>query len=312
MRPAFAGKISRGTCSAVAKNRRSQCIRYSAHFWSVRKSSIEDLISTIQISPSPPSATRSARRPESSGSSGTQDNPSVTSKRCVPRETASAVCDWRRSSRARGGETVDIKAAVFDRRFPIADDAPFSNRTFHDEREPTRPLAPRCPGCHNLSTCPDGRVKASLRQTLGIRLASRHATRMKPSLTFWYDFASTYSWLAAERVEALTAPAGVEVVWRPFLLGPIFVAQGWTSSPFNLFPAKGRNMWRDLERICAELSLPPMRQPDPFPQNSLLAARVALVALTQPLGGKSWGEQFWGEEFCRAVFCAEFAEGRRI
>lgn len=98
---------------------------------------------------------------------------------------------------------------------------------------------------------------------------------IKPSLTFWYEFASTYSWLAAERIEALAAQANVEITWRPFLLGPIFAAHGRTSSPFNLFPAKGRNMWRDMERQCARLGLPPIVRPDPFPQNSLLAARIA-------------------------------------
>jgi 2-hydroxychromene-2-carboxylate isomerase len=123
-----------------------------------------------------------------------------------------------------------------------------------------------------------------------------------PTLDFWFDFASTYSYPAAMRVRALASAAGVEVKFRPFLLGPIFKAQGWTTSPFNLFPAKGRNMWRDLERVCADLSLPPMRRPEPFPQNSILAARVALVALAQP----------WGEDFCRAVFSAQFADGRRI
>jgi 2-hydroxychromene-2-carboxylate isomerase len=123
-----------------------------------------------------------------------------------------------------------------------------------------------------------------------------------PALDFWFDFASTYSYPAAMRVRALASAAGVEVKFRPFLLGPIFKAQGWTTSPFNLFPAKGRNMWRDLDRICADLSLPPMRRPEPFPQNSILAARVALVALAQP----------WGEDFCRTVFSAEFADGRRI
>jgi 2-hydroxychromene-2-carboxylate isomerase len=123
-----------------------------------------------------------------------------------------------------------------------------------------------------------------------------------PTLDFWFDFASTYSYPAAMRVRALASAAGVEVKFRPFLLGPIFKAQGWTTSPFNLFPAKGRNMWRDLERVCADLSLPPMRRPEPFPQNSILAARVALVALAQP----------WGEDFCRPVFSAEFADGRRI
>jgi 2-hydroxychromene-2-carboxylate isomerase len=76
---------------------------------------------------------------------------------------------------------------------------------------------------------------------------------------------------------------------------------GWDTSPFNLYPAKGRYMWRDLERLCADLGLP-FRQPEPFPQPSLLAARVALVGLTQR----------WGEDFCRAVFRAEFGEAGRI
>jgi 2-hydroxychromene-2-carboxylate isomerase len=128
-----------------------------------------------------------------------------------------------------------------------------------------------------------------------------------PALDFWFDFASTYSYPAALRVRPLARGAGIDVKFRPFLLGPIFKAQGWTTSPFNLFPAKGRNMWRDLERICAELSLPPVRRPEPFPQNSMLAARVALVGLGQPRG-----EAFWGEAFCCAVFSAEFTEGRRI
>src|SRR5258705_13004974 len=120
-------------------------------------------------------------------------------------------------------------------------------------------------------------------------------------LDFWFDFASTYSYLAAMRIGPLAEEASVRVRFRPFLLGAIFQAQGWTTSPFNLYPAKGRNMWRDLERSCADLRLP-FRRPDPFPQNSLLAARVALVAL----------DQAWGEEFCRTLFRAEFAHGRRI
>jgi 2-hydroxychromene-2-carboxylate isomerase len=120
-------------------------------------------------------------------------------------------------------------------------------------------------------------------------------------LDFWFDFASTYSYPAAMRIGALATDAGVTVRFRPFLLGPIFKAQGWTTSPFNLYAAKGRHMWRDLERLCAEAVLP-FRRPDPFPQNSLLAARVALAGL----------DDGWGEDFCRAVFHAQFADGRRI
>ena len=75
-------------------------------------------------------------------------------------------------------------------------------------------------------------------------------------LDFFYEFASTYSYIAALRIAPLAESAGVTVRWRPFLLGPIFKAQGWDTSPFNLYPAKGRYMWRDLGRLCIDLSLP--------------------------------------------------------
>lgn len=122
-----------------------------------------------------------------------------------------------------------------------------------------------------------------------------------PTLDFWFEFASTYSYPAAMRIAPLAERAGVAVRWRPFMLGPIFKAQGWTTSPFNLYPAKGRNMWRDLERICGALDLP-FVQPKSFPQNTLLAARVALVGLAE----------IWGEDFCRAIYRAEFGEGRNV
>ncbi len=123
----------------------------------------------------------------------------------------------------------------------------------------------------------------------------------KPALDFWFEFASTYSYPAAMRIGPLAKKADVTVRFRPFLLGPIFQAQGWDTSPFNLYAAKGRHMWRDLERLCADLRLP-FRRPEPFPQQSVLAARVALVGL-----GKKWGK-----DFCMAVYRAEFGEGRRI
>ena len=122
-----------------------------------------------------------------------------------------------------------------------------------------------------------------------------------PALDFWFDFASTYSYPAALRIGELAENAEVAINFRPFLLGPVFKAQGWTTSPFNLYPAKGGYMWRDLDRICADLALPFMR-PDPFPQNSLIAARVALIGLRES----------WGEEFCLEVFRSQFGEGQRI
>jgi 2-hydroxychromene-2-carboxylate isomerase len=97
------------------------------------------------------------------------------------------------------------------------------------------------------------------------------------TLTFWYDLASNYSYLSAMRIEALAAARGVSVAWQPFLLGPIFRAQGWSTSPFNVYPAKGRYMRRDMERLAAERQIP-FVLPKDFPANSLNAARVALAA----------------------------------
>jgi 2-hydroxychromene-2-carboxylate isomerase len=117
---------------------------------------------------------------------------------------------------------------------------------------------------------------------------------------FWYEFASTYSYPAAMRIASLAKDRGVSVAWRPFLLGPIFAAQGWGDSPFNIYPAKGRYMWRDLERICGAMGLA-FKRPQPFPQPSLLAARVALT-----LEGEERAE------FSRQVYVAEFGGGLPI
>ena len=121
------------------------------------------------------------------------------------------------------------------------------------------------------------------------------------SVEFWFEFASTYSYPAAMRIEALAAADDVTVVWRPFLLGPVFAAQGWKDSPFNIYPAKGRYMWRDLERVCAQHGLP-LRRPSSFPRGSLLAARVACLAADAP----------WCPRFVRAVYHANFADDRDI
>lgn len=124
---------------------------------------------------------------------------------------------------------------------------------------------------------------------------------MNGRITFWFEFASTYSYLSVMRIGELAAARGVSVTWKPFLLGPVFAAQGWDTSPFNIYPAKGRYMWRDMERICAARGLP-FRRPYPFPQNGLKAARLALAA----------AEQNCLEAFTKSVFQAQFEDGSDI
>ena len=122
------------------------------------------------------------------------------------------------------------------------------------------------------------------------------------TIEFWYEFASTYSYPAAMRIAPLAEAAGVALRWRPFLLGPIFQTFGWNNSPFNIYAAKGRYMWRDLERLCAAESVPLKLPPVTFPQNGLTAARLALA-------GEGDG---WTPAFTRAVFAANYAEQKDI
>lgn len=121
------------------------------------------------------------------------------------------------------------------------------------------------------------------------------------NIQFWFDFASTYSYPTAMRIEALAASRGVTVAWRAFLLGPIFGQQGWNDSPFNIYPGKGRYMWRDLERICQGLGLP-LKRPSVFPRNGLLAARIAA----------RFSDASWLPAFVRATYSANFEHDQDI
>lgn len=122
-----------------------------------------------------------------------------------------------------------------------------------------------------------------------------------PVIDLWFDFASTYTYPAAMRVEGLAATAGLRVAWRPFLLGPVFKSLGWENSPFTLQPIKGRYMLRDMERICQGMALP-LQWPDPVPQRSLLPGRIAL---SLPDDGSR-------AAFSQAVFAAQFGQGASL
>lgn len=120
-------------------------------------------------------------------------------------------------------------------------------------------------------------------------------------LQFWFEFASTYSYPAVMRIDKAAAARGVEIEWRPFLLGPLFHAQqGLKDSPFNAVPVKGSYMWRDLERLCEKHNLP-FKRPGRFPQNGLMAARITLSL-----------PQAERPNFVKAVYQASFVHDRDI
>lgn len=118
-----------------------------------------------------------------------------------------------------------------------------------------------------------------------------------PRLQFWFEFGSNYSYLSVMRIEDLARRAGVAIDWKPFLLGPIFRDLGWQSSPFALQEAKGRYVWRDMEREARKYGLL-FNKPSVFPRTALLPMRVALLGAEQP----------WIGAFCRAVMRQNWVE----
>jgi 2-hydroxychromene-2-carboxylate isomerase len=118
-----------------------------------------------------------------------------------------------------------------------------------------------------------------------------------PSLEIWFEFGSTYSYLSVMRIEALARRAGIRLAWKPFLLGPVFRSLGWETSPFLLQEAKGRYMWRDMERRTAKYGLP-FRKPSVFPRAAILPMRVAVLGAGQE----------WMPAFCRAVMLQNWVE----
>ncbi len=123
----------------------------------------------------------------------------------------------------------------------------------------------------------------------------------RKAIEFWFDFGSNYSYISAMRIEKAAAAAGKQVLWRPFLLGPIFKSFGWDSSPFVLQKAKGNYVWRDMERECEKYGIGWTR-PTAFPRAAVLPLRVAIAASEEP----------WVGDFCKRVMQMNFVADRDI
>jgi 2-hydroxychromene-2-carboxylate isomerase len=117
-----------------------------------------------------------------------------------------------------------------------------------------------------------------------------------PEIEFWFEFASNYSYLSVMRIEDAAKQRGVRVVWKPFLLGPIFRDLGFETSPFVLQKQKGAYVWQDMARQCRKYGLRWV-QPTTFPRLGVLPARIALLGAEQP----------WIGAFCRQVMELNFA-----
>jgi 2-hydroxychromene-2-carboxylate isomerase len=118
--------------------------------------------------------------------------------------------------------------------------------------------------------------------------------------TFYYDLASPYAYLSAERIASVFDQVGAEQPeWQPILLGGLFKRFGRGS--WALTPERDAGM-REIERRAQAYGLPPMRWPDPWPGNSLTAMRAATFA-------KEIGRTI---SFSLAAYRQAFAAGRDL
>jgi 2-hydroxychromene-2-carboxylate isomerase len=122
--------------------------------------------------------------------------------------------------------------------------------------------------------------------------------RTEQPITFYFDVGSPYAYLAAERIERVL-PSPVE--WQPILLGGIFKLTGRSSWALGDFQSRRRGM-AEIERRATHYGLPPLRWPDPWPDDYLAAMRVATWARTQ---GR-------GRDYALSALRSAFAGGRHL
>jgi 2-hydroxychromene-2-carboxylate isomerase len=102
---------------------------------------------------------------------------------------------------------------------------------------------------------------------------------MRDSAVFFYDFASPYSYLAAERISGLFAEAGVEQPeWQPISFGHLLQATG--RRPWSFPPEPDPEHLAEIQRRAAERGLPEVIYPAGWPLDnySLNPARAAVYA----------------------------------
>jgi 2-hydroxychromene-2-carboxylate isomerase len=117
-----------------------------------------------------------------------------------------------------------------------------------------------------------------------------------PQLTFYFDLGSPYAYLTAER---LASVLDQPVRWQPLSLGGLFKANGRSSWALG-DPERRQTGMAEVERRARDYGLAPVRWPDPWPGNYLMAMRAATFAFGAGRGRELTLEAF-RDAFARGV-----------
>lgn len=124
---------------------------------------------------------------------------------------------------------------------------------------------------------------------------------MPAPIEFYFDFASPYSYLASEKIEAIAARYGRTVAYKPTLLGVAFKAA--ETRPLVDYPLKGDYARHDFARSARYAGVP-FKLPEKFPIATVNAAR-ALLWLQGTGSAKA-------VSFVHRTFRTYFVDGRDI
>jgi len=123
-------------------------------------------------------------------------------------------------------------------------------------------------------------------------------------LEFFYDVGSPWTYLAFRKIGDVAAEAGVEVTWRPILVGGVFnaVNPGVYAARANASSLRWGHMSKDLADWARFYDLKITWPPKVFPVNSVAAMRGVVAAF----------EKGRGVEFSRAAFEAYWGDDRDL
>jgi len=101
-----------------------------------------------------------------------------------------------------------------------------------------------------------------------------------PTIEFFYDVSSPWTYFAYHRIEDFCARNKAQLVWKPFLVGGVFnkVNPSVYQRRENPVPPKDAYYRKDMEDWARYLGIPMIR-PSVFPLNSVKALRGAFVAI---------------------------------
>jgi len=124
---------------------------------------------------------------------------------------------------------------------------------------------------------------------------------MTSPIRFYFDFASTFSYIASLKIDELASTYGRAVDWRLVSISHLFEAQKIVPPPAN--PAKFKYLRTDFKRSCRLAHLP-CCIPAQFPPTVKLARRVFWRIKRR--------DESLAHDFARAIIKAIFGKGGMV